>query len=347
LPLHDNPTGLYLDMQDYPEPPHHLLDPFAGYERYLRRHDDGGWRRMTRPGTSGYGLLVCHYDPSGGYGGYNGMAWSLQNDDGTPWLVPALVDWVSLVDPATNRVYQGLRDHSGMVFPPVGVADYECLDGTVGEWSELAAQNMLTSDVEDAMDGSYETDAGVIHGVIPAVNAVQITEEARNDIFTGLTRAQARYQTGILSFTDDALWEEQSQWWQEYYYHLEPDEQAQIQSVGATPEDHGRETCKFSAGAEECRCGLTPTPVQLYQAITGEPDFALLAIPADYHPLWAHAVKRCAQGWSHIRDLAEEGDRWSISSLQRFSPYSGSCSPELQLQRLSEGSTSSARPLAS
>jgi len=317
--------------------------PLADYENSLAAIDPGRtWLKMLRPGAQGWGIVLAAYNPFVCCQGQD-LRYAAEDNQGVPLLFPAVVQWCSVVDPATGLLAADLSAEEGydrdLNCPVIGLAsDWWLDDGVLMPWVNAIHH-------EDAMWEETEYSVGqtgqVITGLVAPWQVLPVTEQAAGELKAFLSHRQDVLGTFVLSRTNCEMTDVyDDDWFAEDHFVADPDHPELVNE------------CAYELGRDLCACGERPTGYQLWDALVeplveGVYSTEELFVPPELIPLWRLACRNYAIGWLASAIRSAEGDIWSTWSWQRLSPFSGSHSLALLLQRLSTHSTSSATPPAS
>lgn len=300
--------------------------PFGGYG-FLAPLDDGSWNHLVQPGASGFGMMVysMHAECSN------------CGDFIEQWLLPALVQWRSIID-ETHHVQQDVleyfypEDRPGehlynrtLYGPMVGITQYWVPDSD-GNYSvpPTTVQNMLWAEEDMEVD----SDEGVILG-------------------TGFIKALAPLMT--MTPIDAALFAEwlpllKKQWLTRSTlfdnFHMcncslegyDDPECMVVQwdnewgTAGWNTELGRLERDRAEAN---CRCSLHAFIEDWQNQFTQPmPDFAD-QMPELFTQTWEYARDRYLTAWKYIEDhkaptftTSTGRNAWLTSFSRRFSPYS-------------------------
>ena len=312
--------------------------PGGGYYELLADKDQGPWWQMFQPGATGWGIMpafhmphLCCHEPSG--------RMSTTDDDGVPILLPAIVEWTSLVDPATGYLFTDLFEQDiDLIGPPVGITNSWWPD----DGSKMPYVNLLWPDdlifLEQEWFAVADGTLG-LGGLAMPWQIMPVPEEIARAQRNSMIDQKNHYHMGCLEFSACDIGMEEEHGTIDYF---------------STDHADGTESdeCIYEPYRETCNCGEPPTAEQEYDAffstfgrntLTGadllEPEMA---------PLWHYALQQYVLGFGTVYDnFTHLGVPWSTSCWRRLSPFSGWHSLEALHQRLSPGSPSSATPLAS
>ena len=321
-------------------------EEFGGYKSIAPADSDSVWYSMLLPGRSGYGLQVaCIAAASccnGYYGNYSAtVLWRTKEE---LWQHPVLVEWVSIIDPQTNRVYEDILDmldDSVLAGPLVGIRSHHGLSEFRWLWESLITE-------EECERGdpseSFETSVGPLIGFLPVWEIVPFNSNYAADAQNEIDQIPT------------AIWgaELLDQCYCSLDYYSEHETAMPDGSFTTSPVE---DNCVYTFGSQKCSCGKDPSMLQVWEALMNEcPDFgANLLPPVDQ--IWRYGVNQMKEGWlaffMHTRDIDNDAttDKEIVSCytsfLQRRCPYSPSYGPDGQITRRLLNSTSSEMQRAS
>ena len=324
------PTGVEAEPASTPWE----IEPWGGYGRY-QGVDDGTWYQMLEPLANGYGLFVAYAAPDLCCWPANAQA-SMQTvfDDGSriPWLFPSVVRWFSGIDPNTGIAWPELTaSDDDLEGPPVIITDHWFIDDS---------QSMLLVNTTGNVEMQYEeipwqTTGPPAMGIAVPWQLIPLPADKAVTMRDHIADMRMRYDTHTLSISNCDIgnnWGETDEWRECHH------------------DDHGSLhpcKCHYEPGMNTCACGETPTYIQQYVSLRESDVEGHHFITPEDLPIWNYALDRYVAGHRVNYNNMEAGDAWSSSSWRRLSPFSGSASLDLLLQRQSDVSTTSATPQGS
>jgi hypothetical protein len=333
--------------------------PDAGYGFYLAAHDNGEWFQMTRPGASGYGILLATINEAATCSTHLSEWNCEQKEYDLPLLIPQMVRWHSIVDEGDrlvipdviNSIHSQCEVNSPLVAITIGwLHDPR---GVHGEQLHYVCP-VITSGSADEYEPTHIPGIGDVAAFAAPWQILPISDKETALIL------QDAFQTFMgdhdawlisecpwcaLEYAEYNESEEMLFEWHEDHHAL----REFMWLANHTPYEEMPEPprCHFEFGMVDCFCGLPPTYMQRREAVL---QYSPLVcghcwFPENYQSIWEYALDRYTAGWDAVYSLAQEGDPWSTSLWRRWSPFSGSASHAVPLLKSCQVSTSSLRQL--